>query len=214
VRPGSAAGPPLVLVVPVGDPGHAGVRVPGGGRGHRACPPSGTVGADPVDLQRGPAPVRRCGLSARRRPWAPVALVVVASPPPSPRPGLPLPPASQRTMKVRTPVGELTSDRVPTCPRAEGEHNARGPTHARPDVRARRIHRRCSLRCGYESAQPGGRGRLLWQPVRLGVRGCDAAGIGAQVLRRPAPQPGRGGGRIDPSRRAADRRVEHVLLGR
>jgi hypothetical protein len=64
VRPGPASGPPLVLLVPVGDPGHAGLCVLGGGRGHRARPPSTTVGAHPVDLQRGPAPVRRLG----RRP--------------------------------------------------------------------------------------------------------------------------------------------------
>ena len=57
-------------------------------------------GAHPVDLQRDPAPVRGPGLSARRRSWAPVALVVVATPAPGTRPGLPLPPASQRTVKI------------------------------------------------------------------------------------------------------------------
>jgi SRSO17 transposase len=65
VRPGPAPGAPLVLLVSVGDPGHAGVRVPGGGRGHRAHPPPITIGADPVDLQRDPAPVRRAGGRAR-----------------------------------------------------------------------------------------------------------------------------------------------------
>jgi SRSO17 transposase len=64
VRPGPAPGPPLGLLVSVGDPGHAGVRVPGGGRGHRTHPPSTTVGAHPADRQRGPASVRRPG----RRP--------------------------------------------------------------------------------------------------------------------------------------------------
>jgi hypothetical protein len=39
VRPGPAPGPPLALLVPVGDPGHAGVCVLGGGRGQRARPP-------------------------------------------------------------------------------------------------------------------------------------------------------------------------------
>jgi hypothetical protein len=34
VRPGPAPGAPLALLVSVGDPGHAGVRLPGGGRGH------------------------------------------------------------------------------------------------------------------------------------------------------------------------------------
>jgi hypothetical protein len=58
------AGLPLALLVPVGDPGHAGLRVPGGGRGRRACPPPTAVGAHPIDLQRDPAPVRRL----RRRP--------------------------------------------------------------------------------------------------------------------------------------------------
>jgi hypothetical protein len=32
-----AAGPPLALLVPVDHPDHAGVRLPGGGRGHRDC---------------------------------------------------------------------------------------------------------------------------------------------------------------------------------
>jgi hypothetical protein len=44
-RSGPASGPPLVLLVPVGNPGHAGVRVLGGGRGHRARPASGAPGA-------------------------------------------------------------------------------------------------------------------------------------------------------------------------
>src|SRR5512132_239579 len=59
VRPGPAPGPPLALLVPLGDPGHAGLRVPSGGRGHRARPPPTTIRAHPVDLQRDPAPVRR-----------------------------------------------------------------------------------------------------------------------------------------------------------
>jgi hypothetical protein len=58
VRPGPAPSPPLALLVPLGDPGHAGLRVPGGGRGHRARPPPTTIRAHPVDLQRDPAPVR------------------------------------------------------------------------------------------------------------------------------------------------------------
>src|SRR4029453_687836 len=109
VRPGPAPGPPLALLVPVGDAGHAGPGVPGGGRGHRAPPPPTPVGAHPVDLQRGPAPVRRRGLPACRRPYPPVALVVVAAPPPGPRPCLPLPPTSQRTGKVTNSGGVLSS---------------------------------------------------------------------------------------------------------
>jgi hypothetical protein len=68
----------------------------GGGRGHPARPPPTTVGADPVDLQRDPAPVRRPGLPACQRPPAPVALVVVATPAPGPRSCLPLPAASRQ----------------------------------------------------------------------------------------------------------------------
>jgi hypothetical protein len=65
---------------------------------HARHPPP--LGAHPVDLQRDPAPVRGPGRPACRRPWAPVALVVVATPAPGPRPGLPLPTASQQTMKT------------------------------------------------------------------------------------------------------------------
>jgi hypothetical protein len=43
VRPGPAPGAPLALLVPLGDVGHAGVRVPGGGRGHPARPPPAAV---------------------------------------------------------------------------------------------------------------------------------------------------------------------------
>src|SRR5206468_6031239 len=109
VRPGPAPGPPLGFLVSVGDPGHAGVRVLGGGRGHRARPPSTTVGAHPVDLQRGPAPVRRPGRRTRGRSRPPVALVVVAAPPASPRSCLPLPTASQQTVKI-TNSGWSTSE--------------------------------------------------------------------------------------------------------
>ena len=59
VRPGQAPGPPLALLVSVGGPGHAGLRLPGGDRGHRTRPPPTTVGTRPVDLQRDPAPVCR-----------------------------------------------------------------------------------------------------------------------------------------------------------
>src|SRR6266511_4368986 len=101
VRPGPAPGPPLGLLVSVGNPGHAGLRLPGGGRGHRARPPPTTIGAHPVDLQRDPAPVRRPGRRTRCGSRPPVALVVVATPPPSPRSCLPLPPASRpAAMKI------------------------------------------------------------------------------------------------------------------
>jgi hypothetical protein len=76
---------PLALLVPLDHPGPAGVRLPGGGRGHRARPASGSTRADRSDLQRGLAPLRGHGLPACRRPRAPVALVVVATPAASPR---------------------------------------------------------------------------------------------------------------------------------
>jgi hypothetical protein len=101
VRPGPAPGPPLALLVPVDHPGHAGLRLSGSGRGHRARPPPITVGAHPLDLQRDPAPVRGPGLPACQRSRAPVALVMVATPPAGPRSRLPLPTASRTaTMKV------------------------------------------------------------------------------------------------------------------
>jgi hypothetical protein len=46
-RPGRQ-GPPTALLVSVGDPGHAGLCIPGGGRGHRARPPPSTVGLIPL----------------------------------------------------------------------------------------------------------------------------------------------------------------------
>jgi hypothetical protein len=64
----------------------------------RHPPPSGP---DQVDLQRGPAPVRGTGRSARRRCRPPVALVGLATPTSSTRPHLPLPTASRlATMKI------------------------------------------------------------------------------------------------------------------
>jgi hypothetical protein len=44
---------------------YAGVRVPGGGRGHRARPASGAAMGGRADLQRDPAPVRRPSGRAR-----------------------------------------------------------------------------------------------------------------------------------------------------
>src|SRR5215218_4646170 len=111
VRPGPAPGPPLVLLVPVGDPGHAGLRVLGGGRGHRPRPPSTTVGPHPADLQRNPAPVRHTRRRPRHSHRPPVALVVVATPPASPRPRLPLPPAGQRTVKITNSGWSIRSAR-------------------------------------------------------------------------------------------------------
>jgi DDE superfamily endonuclease len=59
VRPGRAPGPPLEVLVPVGDVGHAGVHLPGGGHGHRARPASGAPWGGRAVLQRDPAAV--CG---------------------------------------------------------------------------------------------------------------------------------------------------------
>jgi hypothetical protein len=68
VRPGPAPGPPLALLVPLGD---AGLCVPGGGRGHRARPASGSTRDDRVELQRGPAPASR--------PWSAVLPVMTCT---------------------------------------------------------------------------------------------------------------------------------------
>jgi hypothetical protein len=48
VRPGLPPGAPLALLVPVGDPGHAGLCVPAGGHGHPARPPFAAVGLIPL----------------------------------------------------------------------------------------------------------------------------------------------------------------------
>jgi hypothetical protein len=68
-RPALAAGPPPPAhrragLLPLGHPGHARPRFPGGRRRHRPGPRSRAVRPDQADLQRGPAPVRR----PRRRP--------------------------------------------------------------------------------------------------------------------------------------------------
>src|SRR5215207_1093140 len=65
VRPGRASGAPLALLVPVGDPGHAGLRLLGRGRPHRARPASGTPRGGRADLQRGAAAVRGSGPGRR-----------------------------------------------------------------------------------------------------------------------------------------------------
>ena len=65
-RPGPASGPPLALLVPLDHPGHARPRLPGGGGLDRTDPPPATVRADPVDLQRGPAPARDTARPSRR----------------------------------------------------------------------------------------------------------------------------------------------------
>jgi SRSO17 transposase len=64
VWPGPASAPPLAVLVPLGHADDARPRLPGGGR-HRTQLPAVTVGAHPVDLQRGPAPIRGPGCSAR-----------------------------------------------------------------------------------------------------------------------------------------------------
>jgi hypothetical protein len=100
-RPGSAPGPPLALLVPLGHPCHARPRLPGGGGHDRTRPTPTTVWADPDDLQRDPAPIRGPGHPARRRCRPPVALVGVATPTPSTRPYLPLPTTGRlATMKI------------------------------------------------------------------------------------------------------------------
>ena len=70
--------------------------------------------------------------------------------------------------------------------------------------------------CWVDTSQPDPEAarRLLQRPVRMGVRGRDAAGIGGQVLHRPHPRRRRRRGRLDPRGRAADGDVEHLHLGR
>jgi hypothetical protein len=66
VWPGRPSGPPLALLVPLGDPGDAGARLPGGRGPDPAHPPAATRRADWADLQRAAAPGRRAaGLSRR-----------------------------------------------------------------------------------------------------------------------------------------------------
>jgi hypothetical protein len=60
-----APGPPLAVLVPVGHACHARPRLPGRGGHDPTHPPATTVRADPADLQRGPAPVRRAARPAR-----------------------------------------------------------------------------------------------------------------------------------------------------
>jgi DDE superfamily endonuclease len=48
VWPGPAPGPPLAPLVPLGDPGHARPRLPGGRRRHRPRPPPTTARAGPL----------------------------------------------------------------------------------------------------------------------------------------------------------------------
>ena len=82
------------------------------------------------------------------------------------------------------------------------------------DARARRIHPRRPVLDRHQPARSRGRGRLLRRPVRLGVRGRDAAGVAGQVLHRAHPRRRRRRRRLDPRGRAADGDVEHVRLGR
>ena len=66
----------------------------------RSCR-AATVGADPVDLQRGPAPVRGPGRPAGPGSRPPAALVGLATPTSGTRPHLPLPTTSRlATMKI------------------------------------------------------------------------------------------------------------------
>src|SRR6266511_341750 len=66
VWPGPAPGPPLALLVPLDDPGHARPRLPGRRGPDRPHPPLTTTRADRPDLLRAAAPVRRPARPARR----------------------------------------------------------------------------------------------------------------------------------------------------
>lgn len=106
-RAGRAPGPPVGLLVPVDHLGHARHRVPHHRHRHRhraRLPPAATR-ADPADPQRNRRAVRRAGHQASARRPPPAAMAGLAAAPPAPRPGLPLPAASQATMKIRAPRG-------------------------------------------------------------------------------------------------------------
>src|SRR5215218_1375644 len=66
LRPGPAPGPPLALLVPLGHPGHARPRFPGGRGPDQQHPPPTTPRANRTDLQRAPAPGRGAAHSAHR----------------------------------------------------------------------------------------------------------------------------------------------------
>jgi hypothetical protein len=116
-RPGPASGPPLALLVPLGHPCHARPCLPGGGCPGRTYPPAATVGADRVDLQRGPASVRGPGPSAGRWSCPSAALVAVAAPTSGPSPYLPRPKTSHPTVKIT--IGGWSIGKLMRCARPD-----------------------------------------------------------------------------------------------
>jgi hypothetical protein len=133
-RPGSASGPPLVLLVSVDHPGHGRPRLPRGARGHLPHPLPTTSRADQLGLQRGPALVRGAARPSRRRSRPSAALVAVATPTSSPRPHLPLPPASQRTVKI-TNSGWSTSEASPQTAEVRNHRHRQAAAGDRPSGR-------------------------------------------------------------------------------
>src|SRR5512133_1013310 len=122
VRPGPAPGPPLGLLVPVVTLAMLAYaflvwpRPPN-------TPATPTVGAHPADLQPGPAPVRHPGRRPDGGSRPPVALVVVAAAPASPRSCLPLPPASHPAARSRSTVRVLGA----LVPLAGGDQHRQWP---------------------------------------------------------------------------------------
>jgi SRSO17 transposase len=99
-RPGRAPGPPLELLAPLGHPGHARRRVPDHHRRRRARQRPAARRPDPAHPQRDQPPVRHPDHLAATRPLAPAPLVRLAKTPPAPRPNMPLPATSPRTMTI------------------------------------------------------------------------------------------------------------------
>src|SRR4029453_13918243 len=92
---------PLALLVPLDHPVDARPRLLGGDSPGRPYPPPVTVRADPVALQRDPAPVRGPHRPPGRGPQPPAGLVAVATSTSGTRPHLPLPTTGRlATMKI------------------------------------------------------------------------------------------------------------------
>ncbi|EFL27690.1 LOW QUALITY PROTEIN: putative transposase, partial [Streptomyces himastatinicus ATCC 53653] len=97
-RTGRAPGPPLCVLVPRGHPGHARPCFPRCRPRRRVCPPPRTRHPHTAHLQRNPAPVHHSRYPPRPRHGPPARLVPLATPPPDPFPGQPLPATSHSTM--------------------------------------------------------------------------------------------------------------------
>jgi hypothetical protein len=108
-RTGRAPTPPLHLMGPLGHPGHARARIPCRRPRRRVRPPPHSGRADSAYLQRDPVIVHDAGRPAHARCGPPASLVRLATPPPGPSPGQPLPPTSRESdMKITMPAANAT----------------------------------------------------------------------------------------------------------